>query len=188
MNSYGIIVHFVIDEIITNIWKWTCSRSSNNAGLWLELCSAYWLFSFHLAEHLHKHFLGLFSGNKLLIPVGSRLLQPSPYLFLKRVKRALRFAAGASNCEFIPQWAPGMLLPKHLPDSITPRRPQLSLTAALVWVRSSAWSSLSYLHMFLERQQSSYVHFCDVYLQFLVKYGYVYMLYGGKPANAVNCG
>lgn len=85
----GIIVHFVIDEI--NIFKWTCSRSGNNAGLWLELCRAYWLFSFHLAEHLHKHFLRLFSGNKLLIPVGSQLLQPSPYLFLKQVKRTLRF-------------------------------------------------------------------------------------------------
>lgn len=91
MNVYGIIVHFVIDEIIISIFKWTCSRSGNNAGLWLELCSAYWLFSFHLPEHLHKHFLGLFSGNKLLIPVGSQLSQPSPYLFLKRVKRTLRF-------------------------------------------------------------------------------------------------
>lgn len=93
MNSCGVIVHFVIDEIIISIFKWTCSRSRNNAGPGPELCGAYWLFSFHLAEHFHKHFLGLFRGNKLLIPVGSQRSQPSPYLFLKRVKWTLRFPA-----------------------------------------------------------------------------------------------
>lgn len=87
----------------------------------------------------------------------------------------------AGSCEFILRWAPGMFLPKHLPDSITPRRPQLSVTAALVWVRSSAWSSLSYLHMFLERRQFPYFHFCGVYLQFLFKYGYVWICW--KEAN-----
>lgn len=89
------MVHFVIDEVIIKLFKWTCSRSGNNAGPWLELCSTYWLFSFHLAEHFHKHFLGLFSGNKTLIPVGCQRSQPSPYLFLMRVKWTLRFPAAS---------------------------------------------------------------------------------------------
>lgn len=93
-------------------FKRTYRRGSKNRRGCSRNFAVYWLFSFHLAEHLHKHFLGLFSGNKLLIP----LLVYFPSMWNEPRGSLLR----AGSRESIRRWAPGMLLPKHLPDSITP--------------------------------------------------------------------
>lgn len=174
MNRYGIIVHCVIDEIIINIFKWTCSRSGNNAGLRLEVCGAYWLFSFHLAEHLHKHFLGLFSGNKLLIPVGSQLSQPSPYLFLKRVKWTLRFPV-VSWFVCIYSSVPGAVAAQTSAwFNYPPQASAVSHGCARLGPFISLVIPVVFTHVPAETAVIIFP-LLGVYQQFLVKYGYVYV-------------